>query len=36
MKYNKQSNICVVLLRKTKRKQYEDLRLRDVNINKEY
>ena len=34
MKYNKQRNICVALLRKTKRKYYEDLRLSDVNDNK--
>ena len=33
MKYNKQRNIRVALLRKTKRKYYEDLRLSDVNEN---
>ena len=31
MKYNKQRNVSVALLRKTKRKYYEDLRLSDVN-----
>ena len=36
MKYNKQINICVALLRKTKRKYYEDLRLSDVNDNKKF
>ena len=34
MQYNKQKNICVALLRKTKKKYYEDLRLSDVNDNK--
>ena len=33
-KYNKQRNICVGLVKKTKRKYYEDLRLSDVNDNK--
>ena len=33
MKYNKQKNICVALLRKTKKKYYEDVRLSDVNDN---
>ena len=37
MKYNKQRrNIFVVLLRKTKKKYYEDLRLTDVNYNKKF
>ena len=36
MKYNKQRNIRVALLRKTKRKYYEDLRLSDVNDNKKF
>ena len=33
MKYNKRRNICVALLRKTKRKYYEDIRLSEVNEN---
>ena len=33
MKYNKQRNACVALLRKTKKKYYEVLRLSDVNDN---
>ena len=36
MKYNKQRNLCVALLRKTKKKYYEDLRLSDVNGKKRY
>ena len=36
MKYNKERNICTALLRKTKRKYYEDLRLSDVNNNKKF
>ena len=36
MKYSKQRNICVALLRKTKRKYYKDLRLSDVNDNKKF
>ena len=36
MKYNKQRNICVALLRKTKRKYYEDFRLSYVNDNKKF
>ena len=36
MKYNKQRNICVALLTKTKRKYYEDLRLSYVNDNKKF
>ena len=36
MKYNKQRNIGVALLRKTKRKYYEDLRLSDANDNKKF
>ena len=35
MKYNKPRNICVALLRKTKRKYYEDL-LSDVNDSKKF
>ena len=34
MKHNKQGNICVAVLRKTKKRYYEDLRLSDVNGNK--
>ena len=33
-KYNRQKNICVALLRKTKRKYYEALKLSDLNDNK--
>ena len=36
MKYNKQKNIYVALLRKTKTKYYEDLRLTDVRDNKKF
>ena len=36
MQYNKQKNICVALLRKTKKKYYKDLRLSDVNNNKKF
>ena len=36
MKYNKQRNICVALLRKTKRKYYEALKLSDANDNKKF
>ena len=36
MKYNKQRNIGVALLRKTKSKYYEDLRLSDANDNKKF
>ena len=36
MNCNKQRNIFVALLRKTKRKYYEDLRLSDVNDNKSF
>ena len=36
MKYNKQRNICVALLRKTKRKYYEALKLSDVKDNKTF
>ena len=36
MKYNKQRNICVALLEKTKRKYYEALKLSDVNDNKNF
>ena len=36
MKYNKQKNIYVALLRKTKTKYYEDLRLTDVQDNKKF
>ena len=34
IKYSKQRNICIALLRKTKRKYYEALKLSDVNDNK--
>ena len=33
MKYNKQRNICVALIRKTKEKYYKDLRLSDIQGN---
>ena len=36
MKYKKKRNICVALLRKTKRKYYEALKLSDVNDNKKF
>ena len=36
MKCNKKINICVALLRKTKSKYYEDLRLSDVKDNKKF
>ena len=36
MKYNKRRNICVALLRKTKRRYYEDLRLSDANDKKKF
>ena len=36
MKYNKQKNICVALLWKTKRKYCEALKLSDVNDNKKF
>ena len=35
-KYNNQGNICVGLVKKTKRKYYKDLRLSDVNDNKKF
>ena len=34
--YKKQRNICVSLLRKAKKKHYEDLRLADVTDNKKF
>ena len=36
MKCNKQRNICVALLKKTRKEYYEDLRLTDVNDNKKF
>ena len=36
IKYSEQRNICVALLRKTKRKYYEALKLSDVNDNKKF
>ena len=36
MKYNKQRNICVALIRKTKDKYYKDLRLSDIQGNEKY
>ena len=36
MKYNKQTNICVALLEKTKKKYYKALKLSDVNDNKNF
>ena len=36
MTYNKQINICVALLGKTKKKYYEDLRLSDITDNKTF
>ena len=34
LKYNKQRNLCVSLLRKTKRNYYENLNLNDISDNK--
>ena len=36
LKCNKQINLCVNLLRKTKRNHYEDLDLKDINDNKKF
>ena len=36
LKYNKQRNLCVSLLRKTKRNYYENLDLNDKNDNKKF
>ena len=36
LKYNKQSNLCVILLRKTKRNYYENLNLNDISDNKKF
>ena len=36
LRYNKQINLCVNLLRKTKRNHYEDLDLKDINDNKKF
>ena len=36
LKYNKQINLCVNLLRRTKRNHYEDLDLKDINDNKKF
>ena len=35
-KYNKQSNICVNLIKKAKRNYYENLDLKDINNNKKF
>ena len=36
LKYNKQRNLCVSLLRKTKRNYYENLNLNDVSDKKKF
>ena len=36
LKYNKQRNLCVSLLRKTKRNDYENLNLNDISDNKKF
>ena len=36
LKYNKQRNLCVNLLRKAKRNHYENLDLKDVDVNKKF
>ena len=36
LKYNKQRNLCVSLLRKTKRNYYENLNLNDISDNKKF
>ena len=36
LKYNKQRNLCVSLLRKAKRNYYQNLELNDINENKKF
>ena len=36
LKYNKQRNLCVSMLRKAKRNHYENLDLNDINDNKKF
>ena len=36
LKYNKQRNLCVSLLRKTKKNYYENLNLNDISHNKKF
>ena len=36
LKYNKQTNLCVGLLRNAKRNYYENLDLNDMNDNKKF
>ena len=36
LRYNKQRNLCVTLLRKTKKKYYTDLKMSDINDNKTF
>ena len=36
LRYNKQRNLCVTLLRKAKKKYYTDLKMSDINYNKKF
>ena len=36
LKYNKQINLCVTLLRKAKKKYYINLKISDINDNKKF
>ena len=36
LRYNKQRNLCVTLLRKAKKKYYTDLKMSDINDNKKF
>ena len=36
LKYNKQRNLCVTLLRKAKKKYYINLKISDINDNKKF
>ena len=36
LRYNKQKNLCITLLRKAKRKYYTDLKMSDINDNKKF
>ena len=36
LRYNKQRNLCITLLRKAKRKYYTDLKMSDINDNKKF
>ena len=36
LRYNKQKNLCVTLLRKDKKKYYTDLKMSDINDNKKF